>query len=79
MQRLDFFQYSWAESFGVVGHEVILQPAGTRPHEGAERALVREHVHVLHVSFELLDPPEVFATIRAGGARFARAAPGRGT
>jgi len=76
-QGLDFFQYLWAEPFDVVHQEVILQPAGTSPHERAERALVRERVHIPHVSFEFLDPPEVFATIRTGRARFAGADRGR--
>ena len=61
----------------MVGHEVILQFAGTSPHERAEWALVRGHMHILHVSIELLDPPEVFATIRTGRARLAGAAHGR--
>ena len=35
-------------------------------------------MHIPHVPFELLDPPEVFAaTIRTGRARFAGAARGR--
>ena len=60
----------------MVGHEVILQFGGTSPHERAERALVRRHVRILHVSFEFLDPPEVFATIRTGRVRLAGAARG---
>ena len=55
---------------------MIFQSAGTSPHERAERALVREHVHILHVSLKFLDSPEVFATIRTGRARFAGAARG---
>lgn len=60
----------------MVEDEVILQFAGTSPHERAEMAFVLERVYILHVSFEFLDPPEVFAAIRTGRARLASAAHG---
>jgi len=77
-QGLDCFQYFRAEYFDVIGHEVVLQFAGTSPHERAESqwALVLEHVHIPHVSYEFLGPPEGFATIRTGRTRLAGSARG---
>ena len=73
----DCFQCFWAESFDVVGYEVILQFVGTSPREGAEVALVRGFVFVIHVSFEFLVPPEGFAADSTGMAWLVSA--GRGT
>lgn len=53
----------------MVGHEVFLQFAGTSPHESAEWTLLREHVHILHMSSEFLVSPEGFVTIHTGMAR----------
>ena len=60
----------------MVGHEVFLQFAGTSPHESAEWTLLREHVHILHMSSEFLVSPEGFVTIHTGMARPAGAASG---
>ena len=73
---LDCFQYFQAEFFDVIRLEVFLQFARTSPHESAERAWVRGHVFIPHVSIEFLDSPKVFATIQTGRARHASGARG---
>jgi hypothetical protein len=67
-QRFDSFQHFSMESLGMVGDHVSLDSIGTSPHEIAEWASTTGHVYVSHMTFELLNPPEVFVTKCTGRA-----------